>query len=295
MLPCLASSSAEGRWKACDQHFDRTFSIEWGRFAFSSEVRLEEGGSIWVLPHMLLGKDRQVCTHSARVALSDFLSGAPPTKSTRTPQAAQDKPKAQASEDVMAQHPWLADFMDAPKKPGSASSSSKKTPVSTAVVADIDEDECHKIRQTLEAKRAEWHEEYSPVAEDFVCDITGGPWAKKNLGVEYDGVRAHARGGAPADFCRRWGLAMSSSFAFKSLEEYDASMLAQAWCHRMQYFFDCASSAPERGFTFTDAIVEAYQEDPQFATFVADLAPHSLVRPKALQIRKLRPALRPRA
>lgn len=124
-----------------------------------------------------------------------------------------------------------------------------------------------------------------------VCVVTGGPWCRQHIGVDFDGIRAKARGGPPEAWCRRRRLPLSASFAFSAFGERGASCLVEAWAHRMAFVFAQERGAPlEAGpFRFSDEVVQSYEEVPGFDAFVRQLAPGAKAHQRARQIRALRP------
>ena len=131
------------------------------------------------------------------------------------------------------------------------------------------------------------------VGDDFVVVVTGGPWAKANLGVDYDAFRAKSRGGHPEMWCRMFGLPLSSSFTFAAYGEHNASVLAESWARKMQFWYDLFAASPlGPEFVYSDEFVATYFEAPAFEVFVAELPVRSNARVRVNQIRAFRPVQR---
>ena len=85
--------------------------------------------------------------------------------------------------------------------------------------------------------RREWHADHGHGSADFRTELTGGAWAKANLGCDIDGVRSSARGLA-AQFCTDFGFCKSSSYSFKVYGERLSNILSLEWAAKMQFFYD---------------------------------------------------------
>ena len=189
--------------------------------------------------------------------------------------------------------PWLRAYTEKPneEKPQKESAGSRST--STSVPIDLDEQELDRIRLSLEETRLEWSDALTGVGDDFVVVVTGGAWTKANLGVDNDAFRAKSRGGQPEMWCRMFGLPISSSFTFAAFGEHNASVLAEAWARKMQFFYSLFSASPlGPEFVYSDEVVASYEEAPAFRVFVADLPERSKARARVDQIRALRPSQR---
>ena len=66
-------------------------------------------------------------------------------------------------------------------------------------------------------------------------------------------------------------------------------MLAFAWCHRLQFFFDVWRAQEDPLYVYSDADIMSYVEEMSFRDFVRKLAPSSEAAKKAALISSLRP------
>ena len=61
---------------------------------------------------------------------------------------------------------------------------------------------------------------------------------KARMGVAVQAWGARARAGRPEDFCSQWSLQKTIQFSFKIYGEHASHVMAQEWCHRMQFFYN---------------------------------------------------------
>ena len=276
--------------------FDFNFDVAWGEFTLCDELKLTGNEKVWVLPHLVCTRENLVQSHANCVKLDDFLQGLPP--STRGAvsgcgSARGSHATSKPSEDILVMFPWLRTYTEtsnAAKPPQDAAASRWST---SSVTIDFDEQELDRIRLSLEEKRLEWSDARIGVGDDFVVVVTGGPWAKANLGVDYDAFRAKSRGGHPEMWCRMYGLPLSSSFTFAAYGEHNASVLAESWARKMQFWYDLFAASPlGPEFVYSDDVVATYFEVPAFEVFVAELPVRSNARVRVNQIRAFRPVQR---
>ena len=168
------------------------------------------------------------------------------------------------------------------------------TQAASIKVETLADDECARIMAALEAKRQEVAEDMAGDGdtESFYIVVTGGPWCRANLGCDYDGVKARARGGMPERWCRSRGLPLSSSFTVRLYGEHGAAALAQAWVHKLHRIFHLAGG--DEAFVYTDEHVQAYLESPALLEFVRGLPAKDKAHQKVQHIRALRPSSRVR-
>jgi hypothetical protein len=278
--------------------FDFNFDVAWGEVTLCDELKLTGNEEVWVLPHLVCTRGTLVQSHANCVKLDDFLQGLPP--STRgagsgSGSARGSHATSKPSEDILVMFPWLRTYTEKSneEKPPQESAASRST--STSVPIDLDEQELDRIRLSLEEKRIEWSDALTGVGDDFVVVVTGGAWTKANLGVDYDAFRAKSRGGQPEKRCRLFGLPLSSSFTFAACGEHNASVLAESWARKMQFWYDLFVASPlGPEFVYSDEVVATYLEAPAFEVFVAELPERSKMRGRVDQIRALRPFQRAR-
>ena len=143
---------------------------------------------------------------------------------------------------------WLGDEPDAPKRQETSDLDDDQDELDTDVA---------EVFELLHAKRAEW---------ELDCPRLGGDFRRSLLG----GVRCSAR------------------FDVALYGERGASILSQAWVHRMQHLYDCSVlAAQDPGVSFSALMEEVYHEPEDFSDLAKGL--HGRALERALAIRSLLP------
>ena len=76
--------------------------------------------------------------------------------------------------------------------------------------------------------------------------------------------------GRDADrFCRRYHLQLSMSFSIIEYSESDSRVLANAWCHRMQWLMDIYRKHYPESYIFAEIVMDVYVESDEFAAKAA--------------------------
>ena len=104
----------------------------------------------------------------------------------------------------------------------------------------------------------------------------------------YDAFQASAREADAQKFCADWQLPREATFHISVYSEEGCFILATAWCHKLQWFYDKALADGFEMVTFGQGDLEAYPEPAD----VAELHDRGGARVRA-RISSLR-ALRPR-
>lgn len=297
-MPAQVPQPGEG-FRAADELFDHTFRASCGDFVISDSISVGEGEHVFIWPHIAATRGQVIQSHSEYVLLKHFVRGLSASRVVKegAPAKRSGHKIRGVPDEMLDAYPWLSEFV----KPGKEKPVKDRPPNNDQMLrgkVDLAEEECDKIMAALEEKRREFAETgaaSSDASDDFVCVITRGPWCQQNLGVDYDAVRAKARGGGPELWCRSRGLPLSSSFTFKVFGEQGAAALAQAWIHKLQHFYDLAKGGSQKEFVYTDEAVRAYSEELAFRQFADGLPPKSKVHQRVMQIRALRPSARARA
>ena len=110
---------------------------------------------------------------------------------------------------------------------------------------------------------------------DFKTGVLGGKWTAKHKGVPFDAIQGSARGVLAQSFCRRRNVQLSARFDVSAYGQVACNVLARAWCHRMQYYYNLElTDALGEGKVFTQADVDAYLAPTEFVQLV-ESRPHS--------------------
>jgi hypothetical protein len=128
--------------------------------------------------------------------------------------------------------------------------------------------------------------------EGFQYTLRGGKWTQANMGVAYDCYMASAKPGLPTDFCSKYGMCRSASFAIRKYTEDACLVMVRAWMHRMSYFYRLwVENGCTAVYKFAGSDIEAYKcEEP---AQLAELEGNCVVsvRCRIEQLRRLAPRL----
>ena len=118
----------------------------------------------------------------------------------------------------------------------------------------------------------------------------GGGWTAKKKGRTYDNIAGMARGGLPESFCRRRALQMS--FRMDTIEHSgpeNCYILARAWCHRMQFFFDWELAVGSWKAVWKDEYLDDYIEPLEAQRTFADPPTKVCTKKRIQKLRGFKP------
>lgn len=213
------------------------------------------------MPAIVIGKGGFVFSFATEVKLSDYLKGVKAPRKMDTPPGESHKKGLQVTDDALQAHPWLANLLGATKHKdkGGASSSTPGTS-SRAPCIDLTDDLIDSAFAQLEEKRAEWRASDDFVATDFETHIRGGRWTAARAGVPFDCIVGRPCTEAARQWIREYGLPSMASYSYRRFGEKTAAILAQAWCHRMQYLLGVYIEHGGGAYHFASADFDAYPE-----------------------------------
>lgn len=102
------------------------------------------------------------------------------------------------------------------------------------------------------AKRAEWAHIGSHLGDYFQLFVGGGRWLDRR-GLDFEGVRVHAKSPEAKYWCRRYGRPLIVDFIFSKYSEEVAAVLVLEWCRRQQAFYNIYVAVQDFHFKFIDA------------------------------------------
>ena len=149
--------------------------------------------------------------------------------------------------ELVKAHPWIEASLRQDKKRKKAddttAASSSQEPMTDepdAVEFDpLTDQAIENIFQELEQRRDELKQDEAVSLVDFYPTVLGGQWTHIHRGRTYDAYQGKVRQGSGAvAWLTHYGLASSMRFSVEMFGEHAASVLAQEWCHRMQYFYN---------------------------------------------------------
>ena len=261
----------------------------WGDLDISSVhvLRYLQHASGWLLETM-----------AHELPLVDFLDMLPtPTPQRESNAAAASGPRSGGNHDaLLLRYPWLQDFGRLDKKGGlgEGASSSAKGPgpdgeASHQDGGDLDDDELAAVFSEVDRYRAELSitAASADATDDFAVVVLGGAWTAANRGLAADAVQGLARGADAAAFCAARGMQKSSRYEISAYSFQWACILARAWAHRMQYFFNKAKLVEEYAVGFSRAEVAAYNEPLELAAAATALSHNAKAMARVVAIRRL--------
>ena len=101
--------------------------------------------------------------------------------------------------------------------------------------------------------------------DDFTTRVLGGAWLMKTKGIPFDAVQGSVRGQLAKDFCERRSMQKAIGFEYTAYGGDRCSILARAWCHRMQWLFNQELSLLVKpGQEFSEEHLKSYDEPSEF-------------------------------
>ena len=124
--------------------------------------------------------------------------------------------------------------------------------------------------KTLDDARAALAEKQDLEVDSFKTVVLGGKWTEKHKKMVFDSVQGKASGNLANTFCDQRGLQYSMRFGGKTRDFSVCGVLARAWCHRMQHFFNSYIASPlPKGTEYPEHIHSDYVETSEFQALVA--------------------------
>eukprot|EP00974_Lingulodinium_polyedra_P004888 459162-Lingulodinium_polyedra.AAC.1 len=136
-----------------------------------------------------------------------------------------------------------------------------ETPCAKAYV-DLDDDEdLEEYWDKKEHERGTWHGVAGHREQDFRAVLRGGESEEAKGRPRFDSWQGNVKRGSDAQaWCRLKRYQGTMKFPL-SLGEFEAMVLAKAWCHKMQYLFDSDRegllTTPEMKTAAMDRLVES--------------------------------------
>lgn len=196
-----------------------------------------------------------------------------------------EQPQAEG-DDRWINCPWLLDFLATGEVPSVDTTSADQLGSRREAPHAIDPE---AVMDALESVRGELLDRSDVACQHFRWALHGGKWVSQQSGVAYDAFDASARGQDAKQFCAEFKLNRVASFPIWVLGEENAYILANAWCHKMQWLYDKIVAEGHEHVDFSAAALASYTEQQEFA----ELSQAGCAR-TAVRIEQIR-AIAPRA
>ena len=261
------------------------------------QIDSDANSTVYVLMGVL-DKGDQVVADGPLILLSEFLRNHPgleprARRETPGPRAQRTAEEKAEWKRLLLEYPWLAQIATASARAKRARVEGDSRVVhegdrpsddeeEDAAALDeeveeiLDEESVQKIFSDLAEMREEWAAKYSAmVLEDFKISLLGGhstfkaTSSKGKAGVVSDFVCCEVDSARAKAFVLAYGLQQSKRASIRLYDLGPATILAEAWGHRLQYYLDRYLTSGDVRYSFTVADHNAYEEPASF-TNLAD-------------------------
>ena len=229
---------------------------------------------ISVLPGILYAGHGFVFSDQQPVTLLEFLEDVAPLqgpapkepkadeedKPPRAPKSAREKALALKHPSLFAAAPAKKTFYKDGEPVEVGDSGAREIDVMKPLPKDLSDEELDVLFSQLEQKRIEWSKMgIGSEGADFSIRMLKGLWTFQHKGVCFDAAQGRALGGEALKWCERYQCQTSMRFSTIDCGEHDAIVLAQSWCHKMQYLFDLWMSSADANFEYTQAHLDNWE------------------------------------
>ena len=272
-LPTGSASLSEWVERAVDE-WSHHFSMEFEALVHWYDLPQAQVEDIHVLPdvHMLPGG--QLVSDSDFVSLGVFLSWLPPVKQARAgAPKAEDTPKPDTG--LLAQYPWMTKYIQEGAADSPSGPTSRAHPVEPPQDEPdaLDDDQVQAVFQDLEQRRQAWDLNAPGDHADFRVTLLGGAWQQRHKGTTYVAFKGAVRQGSTSEhWCLQYNMPKSARFEISLYGEGGAYIMANAWCHRLNFLCSLYAECQGTGFKYHANCMADYKEPPEFVVF-AEAAP----------------------
>ena len=125
--------------------------------------------------------------------------------------------------------------------------------------------------------------------DHFYVQVRGGDWTVEHTHVAFYAMSGQARSGLPKEFCVAYGIQSMVFFSVAKHGDRDPSVLARAWCHKMEFFYAIWSEQDNWHCVFQEADHCASIPIDEYTDFYLALTIDDVVVPRAGQIQSIAP------
>ena len=276
------------------EQFRYVFSLSEVKFAAATTEIFPNDNGVFVIKDAMFVTSKILVANSEPLTLDLVLEQFPPSKQTRKEPEMKPKLKRGLGEDVLAEHPWIREYVDVKHRPpqsssGPASSSHNRAGVPRPPVSGLAPDQVEEVWESLKKCRSEWANQHEAHTTHFATVMRGGAWTLAHVGTEVDSIAGMARGGEALQWCSRYGLPKMASFSIRKFESLGATRFAHEWCRKMQYLFDLFLSDEAGEHHYSSLELASYVPSTEWQTYEATLEQGSALELRAKALRELAP------
>ena len=111
-------------------------------------------------------------------------------------------------------------------------------------------------------------------------------WTLEHVGDVSDVVRGKAVSDEAIAWCGLYSLQKTVSYSIQRYEMERCAILALAYCHRLQFFYDIWQSQGENFYAFTESDIASYEEQVELKDLAKEV--HGKFRDLEERIKQLR-------
>jgi hypothetical protein len=292
--PCSESAGQAEVLERCSQLHSFTFETSGESYVSGSSLPCVSGEGVVVIQGLTFESPGVLVADTWPIALECFLdllqpkAKEPKRRATKEAKASKVVPDSQ-----LAEHPWLAEFLDPGQEQGPQSSQTGAAQVEVPQGDSVDQEGLlDRVWEGLGDKRKEWELQGTPAGADFTTEVRDWAWTQAQAGKAYFCVAGQAAKGDPTAWCRKYQLNVSISFSARVYGQKVATALAQEWCRRLQFYYDLYKAQPSRDFVYTKAHREAAQCGEAFLQLKGELPKGGKAEKRAEAIESLFPVLK---
>jgi hypothetical protein len=229
-----------------------------------------------------------------QTVLATFPKAERYSEDDREPRPVTDTWKA----DLLRRHPWMKGHFeeeDAARRSGIGGPASDSDNHHRRTVAEASEDltdeQFDDCFNELEARRHLLRVEVVAV-KDFKVRVLGGAWCLANLGVPYDAFQGFVSESSPAGaWAVLYHVGKTARFGVQLFGDAIASVMANEWANRCQYFWNIHQGQELPLYVYTAAEIAAYTPLDAFTEVLRVFGPLVAGHQRLLDLSNLVPRL----
>ena len=157
----------------------------------------------------------------------------------------------------------------------------------------LDDDALREMTEEADALRMQWNIEHAhdiAMIKHFRVHHRGKGWTAVHKRVSIDEVRGESKHVDSKRYLICWGLQLTFAASIKAYGCEESGVIAYAWCHRHQHFFDIWKAAGLRSdFIFTADHAAEYVEHDSTSAGITRFQPGALAHERMAEVREQTP------